>query len=75
MSGKQKAEIREVAATQEPKAEVKQDKFPAEILAKSKTLSEFGLHRDIIRAILDDAEYTVEDAKKAIQNYIDSFNH
>ncbi len=49
-------------------------KFDKEILAKSKCLSEFHLHPDMIRAILVKPEYTISDAKLALQKYIDSFN-
>ena len=58
----------------------KQDNIPNEpvynrdLLAKSKALSEFHLHPDMIRAILVKSEYTISDAKLAIQKYIDSFN-
>ena len=56
-------------------SEKKALKFKVDALVTSKALSEFGLHRDVIRAILVDDEYTIEDAKNAIQKYIDSFNH
>lgn len=49
-------------------------KYPKELLVKSKSLSEFHLHPDIIRAILVAPEYTLSNAKQAIQKYIDSFN-
>lgn len=72
MSSKQK----EVSKADIPVVNDKKElKFSADSLAASKALSEFSLHRDVIRAILVDDEYTIEDAKKAIQKYIDSFNH
>lgn len=49
-------------------------KYNRDLLAKSKALSEFHLHPDMIRAILVKSEYTISDAKLAIQKYIDSFN-
>jgi hypothetical protein len=49
-------------------------KYNSDLLAKSKALSEFHLHPDMIRAILVKSEYTISDAKLAIQKYIDSFN-
>ena len=49
-------------------------KYSSDLLAKSKALSEFHLHPDMIRAILVKSEYTISDAKLAIQKYIDSFN-
>lgn len=49
-------------------------KYQKELLVKSKALSEFHLHPDMIRAILVKSEYTISDAKLAIQKYIDSFN-
>lgn len=49
-------------------------KYSSDLLAKSKALSEFHLHPDMIRAILVKPEYTISDAKLAIQKYIDSFN-
>ena len=49
-------------------------KYPTGLLVKSKSLSEFHLHPDIIRAILVAPEYTLSNAKQAIQKYIDSFN-
>lgn len=49
-------------------------KYNSDLLSKSKALSEFHLHPDMIRAILVKSEYTISDAKLAIQKYIDSFN-
>lgn len=49
-------------------------KYSSDLLAKSKALSEFHLHPDMIRAILVKPEYTISDARLAIQKYIDSFN-
>lgn len=48
--------------------------YSSDLLTKSKILSEFHLHPDMIRAILVKPEYTISDAKLAIQKYIDSFN-
>jgi hypothetical protein len=55
-------------------SEVRVHRFPREMLAKSKQLKEFHLHYDIIRAILEEPEYTIEEAKSAIQEYLNSFN-
>ena len=53
----------------------KEQKFQKELLVKSKQISQFNLHPDVIRAILTEPEYTLSNAKEAIQKYIDSFNH
>lgn len=58
---------------QEEKQTESAQKYPSELLVKSEHVKTFGLHRDIIRAILNKPEYTIEEAKKAIQKYIDSF--
>lgn len=50
-------------------------KFSKELIVKSKCIAEFHLHPDVIRAILVEPEYTLSNAKLAIQKYIDSFNH
>lgn len=49
-------------------------RYPTELLVKSKSIAEFCLHPDVIRAILTKSEYTLSDAKLAIRKYIDSFN-
>ena len=49
-------------------------KYPTELLVKSKSIAEFCLHPDVIRAILTKSEYTLSDAKLAIRKYINSFN-
>lgn len=49
-------------------------KYPTELLVKSKSIAEFCLHPDVIRAILTKSEYTLSDAKLAIRKYVDSFN-
>jgi hypothetical protein len=51
-----------------------EQKYKKELLAKSKCFEEFHLHPDMIRAILVKPEYTISDAKLALQKYIDSFN-
>ena len=48
--------------------------FDKELLVKSNTLACFGLHKDVIRAILTKESYTLSEAKNVIQKYIDSFN-
>lgn len=57
------------------KRQSKEQKFQKELLVKSKQISQFNLHPDVIRAILSEPEYTLSNAKEAIQKYIDSFNH
>lgn len=60
---------------QEPlRQQTEEPKYPKELLVKSKALSEFHLHPDVIRAILVEPEYTISNAKQALQKYIDSFN-
>lgn len=55
--------------------EAQEQKYPTGLLVKSKQLSQFNLHPCLIRAILEDKqEYTISEAKEAIQKYIDSFN-
>ena len=55
--------------------QLKEEMFQKELLVKSKQISQFNLHPDVIRAILSEPEYTLSNAKEAIQKYIDSFNH
>lgn len=50
-------------------------KYSSDALSISKALSKFGLHRDVIRAILVDDEYTIDEAEKVIQHYIDTFEN
>lgn len=52
---------------------INEQKYPTALLAKSEALKSFRLHRDVIYAILCKQEYTIRDAKQAIQKYIDSF--
>lgn len=49
-------------------------KYPKELLVKSEAIKSFGLHCDVVRGILVGQEYTIKEAKSAIQKYIDSFN-
>ena len=42
-------------------------KFSREQLSKSRT---FGYSRDLVKAVLEDREYTKEDAEKEIQAYL-----
>lgn len=51
-----------------------EQKYPKELLVKSEAIKSFGLHCDIIRGILVKQEYTIKEAKEAIQKYIDSFS-
>ena len=44
-----------------------ENKFSREQLSKSRT---FGYQADLVRAILEDREYTKEEAEKAIQAYL-----
>lgn len=55
------------------KQQSEEQKYPKELLVKSKQLSQFNLHPCLIRAILTKPEYTLSEAKETIQNYIDSF--
>lgn len=72
MSKKQQQQNRESVVVEQ---EAQEQKFPTELLVKSKQLSQFNLHPCLIRAILEDEqEYTISEAKEAIQKYIDSFN-
>lgn len=50
-----------------------EQKYPRELLVKSETIKSFGLHCDVVRGILVGQEYTISEAKNAIQKYIDSF--
>ena len=65
--------IQDFVHVEQPKP--KEQKFQKELLVKSKQISQFNLHPDVIRAILTEPEYTLSNAKEAIQKYIDSFNH
>lgn len=51
-----------------------EQKYPKELLVKSEAIKSFGLHCDVVRGILVGQEYTISEAKKAIQKYIDSFS-
>ena len=46
---------------------MKKTKFSREQLSKSKT---FGYGRDLVLAVLEDREYTKDEAKKAIEVYL-----
>ena len=46
---------------------MKKTKFSREQLGKSKT---FGYGRDLILAVLEDREYSKDEAKKAIEAYL-----
>lgn len=76
---KQKPVVEEAKPIEQPQVvepevvKPKEQEFPKELLVKSKQLSQFNLHKDIIRAILVNDSYTLSDAKEAIQKYIDSF--
>ena len=43
------------------------EKFSREQLSKSKT---FGYHSDLVLAVLEDRDYTKDEAKKEIQAYL-----
>ena len=51
-----------------------EQKYPKELLVKSEAINSFGLHCDVVRGILVGQEYTISEAKSAIQKYIDSFS-
>lgn len=87
MSKKNKAKVSEIVEqecaesihcqAQEPCDEESihpEESFEKELLIKSKQLECFGLHKDVIRAILTKDSYTLSEAKNVIQKYIDSFN-
>ena len=46
---------------------MKKTKFSREQLSKSKT---FGYGRNLVLAVLEDREYTKDEAKKAIETYL-----
>ena len=46
---------------------MKKNKFSREQLSKSKT---FGYGADLVKAVLEDRDYTKDEAKKAIQAYL-----
>ena len=46
---------------------MKKNKFSREQLSKSKT---FGYGADLVKAVLEDREYTKDEAKKAIEAYL-----
>ena len=46
---------------------MKKTKFSRDQLSKSKT---FGYGRDLVLAVLEDREYTKDEAKKAIETYL-----
>lgn len=47
--------------------------FSKSQLSKSERLKKYGLHRDILCAILKKDKYTIEEAEKEIKDYINSF--
>lgn len=48
--------------------------YPTELLIKSDKLKHYRLHIDVLRAILVKDEYSVSNAEKSINKYIESFN-
>ena len=46
---------------------MKKNKFSREQLSKSKT---FGYGADLVKAVLEDRDYTKDEAKKAIEAYL-----
>lgn len=46
---------------------MKKNKFSREQLSKSKT---FGYGADLVKAVLEEKEYTKDEAKKAIEAYL-----
>jgi len=50
-----------------------EQKYPTSLLVKSEALRQYGLHFDVVRAILNNSEYTMTEAKKAIQKYLNTF--
>ena len=46
---------------------MKKNKFSRGQLSKSKT---FGYHSDLVLAVLEDRDYTKDEAKKAIEAYL-----
>lgn len=51
-----------------------EQKYPRELLLLSQTVNSFGLHRDVVGAILVKPEYTIQEAKNSIEKYIKSFD-
>lgn len=47
-------------------------RFDSDLLARSKRFESFGLHKDILRAILTEKSYTIHDAECAVMAYLKS---
>lgn len=59
------------AAEQTPN-EASDVKYDRDLLVNSKKLAKFGLHKDILRAILLDKYYTMKEAEDAISGFLKS---
>lgn len=46
--------------------------YDSERLVRSHRMSEFGLHKDILRAILTEKSYTLAEAVNAVEAYLKS---
>lgn len=63
-----------VKEIQTQNADANAAKYPTTLLLKSEALKCFGLHYDVIHAILYKQEYSIEEAKQEINKYLKSFN-
>lgn len=50
-----------------------EQEYSRELLINSQAIKSFGLHRDVLGAILSKPKYSIQNAKKAVENYIKSF--
>lgn len=65
-----KKETKPVA--EQPVINAEEVKYDRDLLVNSKKLAKFGLHKDILRAILLDKYYTMKEAEDAISGFLKS---
>lgn len=49
------------------------EQFPKALLVKSQHLATFGLNVDILKALLPNEYYSIDEAKEIVTKYINSF--
>ena len=72
MGKKTKQEVDPVVQQETSKNTTDNTLYDSERLVKSFRLSQFGLHQDILRAILAEKSYTLPEAVEAIEAFLKS---
>lgn len=70
--GKKQKQDTETVAVDTATSDFDSNKYNSELLVRSKLMSKFGLHKDILRAILSKESYTIGDAERAVLAYLKS---